>query len=114
MEKLKPCPFCGSEELRTVDTGRFCYVRCDNCFTEGPDVDYENADGSFAFLEADRKAEEAWNTRKRGTCEMERTYWYDDEQIPAIECECGWGMTCDEEIPLPKHCHGCKRKVVSE
>lgn len=38
--KLKPCPFCGGDELPVEsDTGCGAYVRCPKCTTMGPSAD---------------------------------------------------------------------------
>ena len=64
MEKLKPCPFCGSVAAIKSTTTRtypnhgkaWCY--CTKCFSSGEAfADYDD-DGSFVF-----KAIEAWNRR---------------------------------------------------
>ena len=47
-EKLRPCPFCGSEDVE--NTGN--YVKCRNCLADGP-FNYTNVD----------EAAENWNTR---------------------------------------------------
>lgn len=32
VEKLKPCPFCGSTSLYVPENPEFdCYIRCENC-----------------------------------------------------------------------------------
>lgn len=49
MTKLKPCPFCGSDNL---EVHRF-YVTCEDCMTDGPMCCVENA------------AIDSWNIRKQ-------------------------------------------------
>ena len=49
--KLKPCPFCGSEDVER--NGRtIIYVACRTCKTDGP------------IATTRKKAIELWNTRK--------------------------------------------------
>lgn len=50
---LKPCPFCGSNFIRTARVGNNGEYAswCDNCFAEGP----------WTFRKRD--ATEAWNRR---------------------------------------------------
>lgn len=58
MHKLKPCPFCGSNDDLHFDSRKndcgiwYHYYRCDQCTTKGP----EHPDEEMAEL--------AWNTRK--------------------------------------------------
>lgn len=53
--KLKPCPFCGTDNV-TLDTdGRMTYVYCYKCDTRSRRF--------FNDSEAKKKAIEAWNTR---------------------------------------------------
>ncbi len=55
--KLKPCPFCGSNELQVLHIRikvLLWYVSCDGCATTGPEGRTES------------EAEELWNTRVEG------------------------------------------------
>lgn len=49
--KLKPCPFCGSEDVEVIGKYNF-FVSCNYC----------NSDSGV--YETKRKAENAWNRRK--------------------------------------------------
>ncbi len=52
IEKLKPCPFCGSDSLYIPENPVFdYYVRCNNC--QSRSNSFENAE----------RAIEAWNRR---------------------------------------------------
>jgi Lar family restriction alleviation protein len=53
MEKLKPCPFCGSENvtLRKLDILR--YIECRDCKATGP----------LNEVRDDRRAAQLWNIR---------------------------------------------------
>lgn len=56
MAELKPCPFCGSEDLHIdyeIENGspKTFYVVCMNCFAQGP------------FHYTEKIAIDAWNKR---------------------------------------------------
>ena len=53
MKPLKPCPFCGSERL-VVHEGKYAWVNCLNCETDGP------------VKQLGEEAIEAWNRRAEG------------------------------------------------
>ena len=63
---LKPCPFCGSDDLLpSFHTGKrelLVCVSCDNCDVEGPTVIIDENDNDRRKALA--KAHEAWNKRK--------------------------------------------------
>ena len=53
-EELKPCPFCGNEDLSVEPvrmTKPIWYVYCGGCFVDGPEA------------ESEASAKAAWNTR---------------------------------------------------
>ena len=54
--KLKPCPFCGSENLILMDCNQF--VQCLNCRAFGPDVDAVSGAAAKWNTRAEAKAEE--------------------------------------------------------
>jgi len=57
MDKLKPCPFCGSDDrLGVCDSGAAFWVACDQCEAEGPVISHKNRTKAEAIA--------AWNTRK--------------------------------------------------
>ena len=31
MEELKPCPFCGCDDVQIIDQGNFSFVECEGC-----------------------------------------------------------------------------------
>lgn len=49
--KLKPCPFCGSTDIKSMDS----YMECLGCTAYGP--------GVFYGEDAEEQAMEAWNRR---------------------------------------------------
>ena len=51
MAELKPCPFCGGEDLTMVECEEMFFVGCYDCTTCGPAEETEEA------------ATEAWNRR---------------------------------------------------
>lgn len=56
MAELKPCPFCGSEDLHIDyhienNSPKIFYVVCMNCFSQGP------------FHYTEKIAIDAWNKR---------------------------------------------------
>lgn len=64
-DKIKPCPFCGSDDLvpsfHTDDDAMLVCVSCDACDVEGPTVRYvDRSDGAEAL----KRAHAAWNRRK--------------------------------------------------
>ena len=50
--KLKPCPFCGGENLLTEPSNDESYVHCQDCKADGPAGDYV-------------ECEKLWNNRAR-------------------------------------------------
>lgn len=61
MNNLKPCPFCGGNNLED----RYVYIKCTDCGAEGPPVNNKCNDDHADFVDHER-AIEHWNTRKRG------------------------------------------------
>ncbi len=82
MIKLKPCPFCGSENLTLVKpiTGfTKAYVRCNICRAFGPDSDSAG------------QAARSWNKKKE-----KEGYWIEDHwQLPIthICSHCEYSIT---------------------
>lgn len=37
MKQIKPCPFCGSNDLSVLELSNKSYVRCGKCYVYGPD-----------------------------------------------------------------------------
>jgi hypothetical protein len=71
---LLPCPFCGSRaephEYEEVDATRWVgYVRCGNCFVEGPQGYANNRRGCFDAVNGlhTKAAASAWNRRAAST-----------------------------------------------
>lgn len=73
LEKLKPCPFCGSTKLTVVSkhngTHYYCgtdsvSVRCSKCYARGSTVSCKVVKGKHGDVdETKQKAIELWNTR---------------------------------------------------
>jgi Lar family restriction alleviation protein len=52
--KIKPCPFCGSEDIECKDHSRKCdvwFIQCQDCYA------------TFPHFDSEEEAIEAWNTR---------------------------------------------------
>ena len=65
-EELKPCPFCGSDDLcpsfHKGEHELIVCIACDACDVEGPSVIATDDDNDRTV--AIRKARAAWNKRK--------------------------------------------------
>lgn len=95
MSDLKPCPFCGSNNLKPAYHSP--YVICGDCKALGPgssDITYD-------------EAVEAWNTRMEQTCSNVSVDT--SSQFYCSECE------CTVEVPLLwgeiNFCPNCGKKV---
>jgi len=53
--KIKPCPFCGSEEVIETGVGFRTFVHCANCDTDGPSY--------YPAGHDQRSAIDKWNER---------------------------------------------------
>lgn len=60
---LKPCSFCGSEDVSTEWMNDYCYVACDRCMTTGPAAKVDGMKDAAAIDGTRRLAETAWNWR---------------------------------------------------
>lgn len=58
MEKLKPCPFCGSENLKFDKC--VCKVTCLDCYAKSPNISKFKKEG----VSDEEATILAWNTRK--------------------------------------------------
>ena len=68
MAKLKPCPFCGGENIHTrtlpaffKQNGRGVAVVCFDCYARGPYVRYDKYGKTSHCAEAKQEAVAAWN-----------------------------------------------------
>lgn len=83
MDKLKPCPFCGSENLSVGSFGN--YIKCKNCGTVGPDGSTLN------------EAFDKWNAAPRK----------EDVEMKKLELyECG---LCHTRYNSKEECEKCER-----
>ncbi len=61
---LKPCPFCGSKQVRIVSVGikyerdHYWRVKCDNCYAYGPYM-------MLSSLNSREAAEAKWSARAK-------------------------------------------------
>lgn len=72
-EKLKPCPFCGSEKVKVVlehdrECGRCWYVQCLMCYARGSSMvestGKQEPDEAYGqIITATNEAKRAWNRR---------------------------------------------------
>lgn len=73
MDKMKPCPFCGSEKVKVVPEhdnicGRCWFVQCQNCHSKSTSIveSMERQEPEEVYdqiIRATNKAKEAWNRR---------------------------------------------------
>ena len=114
MSELKPCPFCGGENLIGYypldhDLERGCVVEQSNTYQ----IDCQDCDCCFMFEEkAEEEAISAWNRRAERTCHNVMgspktcAFW----PIPRFKCSlCGVEYTLTE---YPNYCPNCGAKVV--
>lgn len=104
MEKLKLCPFCGSEVDTAYRSGAVCVVSCKGCRTDGPAAyvsDYldfseevTDEDWNEAVDKAKAEAVKKWNTRPPMTnmtaeelVEAEKKQWADICERAKVEQE---------------------------
>ena len=129
MTDLKPCPFCGSDNIahRTWwnslhETGHF--IECYDC---GCKTGFLVDDSAFVAAVHDTEAEaiEAWNTRHERTCEVtdidtgnEAAYEHYEHIMHCKSCHHEYGYVQYNEDgdtwmdELPNFCPNCGAKVV--
>ena len=59
-EKLEPCPYCGSTDLRDC----YVYIRCNKCLMEGPKMNDGRNDDHADYID-NINAIKAWNKLPR-------------------------------------------------
>ena len=75
MKELKPCPFCGSKEIKVIlehdpECGRCWYVRCEGCYAHSTSMvecwDKQEPENAYKeIIRATEQAMAAWNRRKQ-------------------------------------------------
>ena len=60
MNNLKPCPFCGSNNLED----HYVFIKCTDCGEEGPPSNNKRNDAHADFVD-NENAIEYWNERKK-------------------------------------------------
>lgn len=64
MDELKPCPFCGSKDVRVITSPDHCVVCCGNCHASITKMNFKVCSSIAETLkDAHPKAIEAWNRR---------------------------------------------------
>ena len=101
MNELKPCPFCGSD-----DVGPITFKGCDGVVWD----EFIACGGCGATAET----AEAWNTRVERTCRLDANDVCSScgaciQRITHSVYEMGDGFACS-----PKYCPNCGAKVVVE
>ena len=66
--ELKPCPFCGSDDVDVTFTGEEeteAVGYCENCLAEGPvaTIGCRDDDEEYGEIDLQREAAEFWNQR---------------------------------------------------
>lgn len=79
--KLKPCPFCGSADIRVITTPDQCVVCCGNCHASMSRLNFMVCTSIAETLrDAHPKAVRAWNRRTSEIVNVE-TIFFDKEEI---------------------------------
>ena len=60
METLKPCPYCGSTNLKDC----YVFIKCEKCLMNGPKMNGGNNDAHSDFIDHEN-AIKAWNKLPR-------------------------------------------------
>lgn len=126
-EKLKPCPLCGSTDLKHYARDyrgnplKRAVVRCESC---GCTVDALSNDAAYLFdkyewpdarkvatEQAMRRAAERWNRRAERTCRAVRVSGLDakrgDNRAWPVCSECGRAVRAND-----RYCPNCGARVV--
>ena len=106
MIEIKPCPFCGSTNLRVMG-GIGKYVKCRDCEASSGHL----PGGSCSADEG--AAVEAWNARWERTCHDS----YDGREFGCSECGAVAHLLIRDEAgewqrAMPDRCPACGAKVV--
>lgn len=120
MSDLKPCPFCGGDDVNMgvrphfrEGKGNGWTVLCADC---GGSIGYiERPDGHF-YAEYDTKSEAiaAWNSRAERTCKQEERGWGTEGDHARVWLTCGHDCMVPTVQDLPNYCPNCGAKVVGE
>lgn len=121
MGTLKPCPFCGSEDVCVPEREDFnalmlgwslgVRAECEACGAHGPGFEVKKSDD---FDAAHDMAVAAWNARAERTCHPVPTYNDDSPWAVMVCSECGRRLHYDEEedgtMDYQPYC-GCGARV---
>lgn len=109
-EILKPCPFCGSDDVRIAVTMHesWYYGECESCASR------------TGYLLSQAEAIDAWNTRAERTCTNTKM---DGSYFMCSRCHAAFDMLdwegepviwVDDSPQFNSYCPHCGAKVVSE
>ena len=109
MSELKPCPFCGNEDVEialfNIGWPKAWWVHCEKCKSDG------------AWAPEEQKAIQKWNTRVEKVCRWAPNTrigfgWTDDDYW---ETGCGTAFTVIDHLPLLDkeflYCPKCGGKI---
>ena len=86
MGELKPCPFCGGENIELEYEEEIIWYRCRDCEATGPTTTKYSGEEDEEYIN--------WNTRKEPSpysiCEIcqDTGYYYDYLKFRSVKCEC--------------------------
>ena len=82
MEQIKPCPFCGSDDLSVLGSINKSYVRCGKCYAYGPDGK-DNEEAIERWNAAPRK-EDVEMEKNCGSCKYNQDGYC--SAVPPYKC----------------------------
>ena len=120
MEDLKPCPFCGSDDIRACafEISPECYIECCNC---GARIDAEILWGDSDIQEHDNACLKAlrkrWNRRSAApaadVAPVVHGKWYHTGEVEWSCTNCGNVIATKDswECPTKQYCDECGARL---